>query len=86
MWKSVNAVACGKKCLRPCPTPHAGNVFEVGRDVCMHECNPIEGSPRTHLSESGGNGWTVLDDKRDQRQVEATRIGPSKRWHSHRSI
>ena len=51
----------------------------------MHECNPIEGSPKTHWDESGGNGWTVYDDESDQRQFEGTRSGPSKRWHQHRS-
>ena len=35
----------------------------------MHECHPIEGSPRTHWAESDGNGRTVLDDKRYQHQA-----------------
>ena len=47
----------------------------------MHECNPIDGSPKTHWAESGGKGWTALDDERDQRQVEGMREGPSKRRH-----
>ena len=35
----------------------------------MDECNPIEGSSKTHWAKSGGNGWRVLDDERDQLQV-----------------
>ena len=26
----------------------------------MHECNPIEGSQKTHWAESGGSGWMVV--------------------------
>ena len=59
---------------------------EGGRDVCVHECNPIGGSPKTQWAISGGNGWTVLDDKRDQRQDEGMRRGLSKRRHPHRKI
>ena len=49
---------------------------EGGQDECAHECHPIKGNPKTHWAESGGNGWTVLDDERDQQQLEGTRRGP----------
>ena len=52
---------------------------EGGRDVCAHKCKPIEGNTITHWAESDWNGWTVLDDERDQRQAQGTRKGPSKR-------
>ena len=45
----------------------------------------LNGSPKIHWAESGGNGRTVLDDEREQRQVEGTRRGLSKRRHPHRS-
>ena len=45
----------------------------------------IEGSPKTHWAESGGNGWWVLDDKIDQRQAEGTRRCLSERRNTHRS-
>ena len=41
----------------------------------MCECKPIEGSPKTHWAESDGNGWTVMVDERDQRQVGGARRG-----------
>ena len=43
----------------------------------MHECNPIEGSPRTHWAESDGNGRTVLDDKRYQHQASINSTLPT---------
>ena len=46
----------------------------------------LKAAQKTHWDESGGNGWTVLDEERDQRQVEGARIGPSKRRHPHQSI
>ena len=35
----------------------------------MHECNPSEGSARTHWTEGNGKGWKVLDDKRDRQKM-----------------
>ena len=55
----------------------------------MHECNPIEGSPKTHWNESGGNGWTVCDDKRDQRQFkerEVVRQSDGTNTEAHKSL
>ena len=49
------------------------------------ECNPIEGSQKTHWAEIGGNGGTALDDKREQRHVEGTRRCLSNGRNPHRS-
>ena len=54
-------------------------------EMFEYECKFITGSPKAHWTESGGNGWTMMDDKRDQRQVEGIRRGPSKRRLSHQS-
>ena len=59
---------------------------EGERDVCAHECIPIEGSPKIHWAERGRNGWTVLNDERDQRHAEGMRRGLSKQRHPHQSI
>ena len=44
---------------------------------------PLKAAKKTHWAESGGNGWTGLDDERDKQQVEGTRRGPSRRRHPH---
>ena len=45
---------------------------ESERYVCTHKFKKCKSCQKIQWAESGGNGWTALDDKRDG-QVEGTR-------------
>ena len=56
-------------------------------EIGVHECNSIEGSPRTHWAESGGNGgwcWMMkeingkLKEREEVHQSEGTHTKPYK--------